>query len=284
MDGWTLVLGGGAARGLAHIGVIRALHERGFRPSLVVGCSMGSVIGAFYAMGVGPRAMERFARALLGNPKKAKALLPVRPSAQGLVDPSKVDELLAEFFGDLSFDELEVPLGVVATDIIRKEEVVFTSGGVAAAVRASISIPGLFPPVRMGERLLVDGGVLEPVPVRAARALGAGKMVVVNVVRDARRRIVEAEASHGLPKETHPLLSEILSSITRREWTLFKVFEESVWAVQAALAADALEEEVELAVSVEMPQVDYMDFHRAREAIDAGYEAAREALGEVSFK
>ncbi len=284
MDKWALVLGGGAARGLAHIGVIRALEERGFRPSLVVGCSMGALVGAFYALGTPPRAMEGFVRHLLGTPKKAKAFLPVRPSAQGLLDPSRVEELLENFLGGVQFEELELPLAVVATDIVRKEEVVFTSGGVAPAVRASISIPGLFPPVKFAKRILVDGGVLDPVPVKVARKLGAERLVVVNVVRDAARRIVQAEAPAELRRESHPLLAEIISTLTHRDWSVFKVVEESVWAVQAALAAEALEEGGDVVIDVKLKGVDYMDFHKVREAIEEGYRTAREVLQGLNSK
>ncbi len=280
---WALVLGGGAARGFAHVGVIRALEERGFKPSLVVGCSMGALVGAFYALGTRPRAMEGIARFISGDPKKARAFLPVRPSAQGLLDPSKVEDMLESFFGGVKIEDLEVPFAAVATDIVSKEEVVFTSGGVAPAVRASISIPGLFPPVRFGKRVLVDGGVLDPVPVRVARKLGAERVVVVNVVKDARRKLVKLGAPGELPKEDLPLLKEIISAITQRDWNVFKVIEESVWAVQAALAAEALEEGGDIVIDVPLKNVDYMDFHKAREAVEEGYRVASEVLGDRVF-
>jgi NTE family protein len=175
-----LALGGGAARGWAHIGVIRALEEAKIRPAYVVGCSMGALVGAAYASGVLDE-LERFARTL--TPRKVLGYIdPVVP-VRGLLGGDVFDHLFTELLGDADPNALAMPFCAVATDLANGAEVRLM-GNLAQAVRASCSIPGIFTPARQGERFLVDGGLVNPVPVDVARDMGALMVIAVDLNHD----------------------------------------------------------------------------------------------------
>ncbi|HJS46531.1 MAG TPA: patatin-like phospholipase family protein, partial [Gemmatimonadales bacterium] len=202
----ALVLSGGGAKGLAHAGAIAALEARGIRPDLVVGTSMGAVVGALYAGGRDPRALDSLARALplaeafRGYQPEPPAVFAPRPpllvwaEEKGrlelqasavqvpLVNRMLTTELLAANLaaaGD--FDRLPIPFRAVAADLLADTAVVFRGGDLAAAVRASASIPVVFPPIEIGGRPLVDGGIVANIPVAVARAEGAVRVIVVDV-------------------------------------------------------------------------------------------------------
>ena len=165
-----LALGGGGARGLCHIAFIRALDEMGIRPHIIAGTSIGSIIGAFYASGISGESMEYMAESV-GLLEMGKMLdwSPLNPS--GLVKGHGVEEYLTRHLLVSRFEELPIPLRIVATDYWHREEVVFGAGPLVPAIRASISIPGLFQPVKVGGRVLVDGGALNPLPISVIRPL-----------------------------------------------------------------------------------------------------------------
>jgi len=187
-----LALGSGSARGLAHIGVIRALREAGVGIDVVAGTSIGAVIGVLHAAGQIERAAAEF---LAFDWKNVAVLLdPVFPRA-GLIDGRKVAEFLRGHIGSGTFEELQLPLRVVASDLRTGEEVVFASGNLIEAVRASIAVPGVLTPMRIEDRILVDGGLVNPVPVSVARAMGADFVVAVDLNHD----IVEGRLLRHLP-------------------------------------------------------------------------------------
>ncbi len=171
-----LALSGGAARGIAHIGVLSVLWENGFIPDLVVGTSAGAAVGALFCRGWSPEQILRLARGLgllrLGRPSLR------RP---GLLDGQDFERFFRQLVGDLDFADLSIPLAVIACDLQTGEEVVLREGPLAPAVRASCAIPGIFTPAEIGGRLLVDGGVVHHLPVAVARELGAGYVIAVDV-------------------------------------------------------------------------------------------------------
>lgn len=178
-----LALGGGGARGLAHIGVLRALDRAGILVDSIAGTSMGGLVGALYAAGVPlEKVQEEVLR--LGQVKEQLRLVDVSISAAGLsVRGRRVYNMMADLLGeDLTFTDLRLPLAMVATDIRAGREVVLQGGLVIDAVRATISVPGVFMPVDLGDYRLVDGGVLDNVPVDVARGMGATKVVAVDVL------------------------------------------------------------------------------------------------------
>lgn len=279
----ALVLGGGAARGFAHVGVVRALEEAGFRPDLVVGCSMGALVGAFYADGVRSHIMRGITRMVSGTKKKASDFIPVKPSSSALFDASKIEEFLMNFFGERKIEELSTPFACVAVDIMEGEELVFDSGLVAPAVRASISIPGVFPPLRRGKMILVDGGLLDPVPVRVARDMSAERVLAVNVISRRKHEIrsVALKKPLGIEKKMK-LLAEIVSEIERLgEFNIFRLTEKAVLTMEAAIVEESLTGQgaPDLLIDVPMEDIGYMEFHRAEEAAQRGYEITKSAIG-----
>lgn len=172
-----IALGSGGARGWCHIGLLRALEEQGIVPDVVAGCSMGALVGAAWASGR-LDALEDWARALTWQ--KFFGYLDLRVAGGGLVRGRAVLDLLAELGVPQSFPALARPFMAVATDMATGHEVWLKEGMVHDAVRASISIPGVFSPHRVRGRWLLDGGLINPVPVSACRALGADVTIAVN--------------------------------------------------------------------------------------------------------
>jgi len=171
-----LALGGGAARGFAHIGVIQVLEEAGIRPDLVVGTSAGSLVAALYAAGKpGPE----LARLALGMDESA--ITDWSFPARGLIRGEALARYVREQTGGRTIEQLPLPLGIVATDLDSGAPVLFQRGDPGAAVRASSAVPAVFQPVKIGAREYVDGGLVSPVPVRFARQMGAELVVAVDI-------------------------------------------------------------------------------------------------------
>lgn len=190
-----LALGSGAARGWAHIGVIQALEEMGIEIDVVSGCSIGSYVGAAYASGKLSELSE-WVESL--TEWQVFALMGVGFQKGGLVSGLKVFKALQENFSFETFEKLNKPFAAVATDLYSGREVNFMSGSVIEAVKASCAIPGLFPPLLFENRWLVDGGVVNPVPVNMCRMLGADVVIAVNLSADFRpQSIVNNPIDHG---------------------------------------------------------------------------------------
>jgi NTE family protein len=173
-------LGGGGARGLAHIGVLKVLEEHGIRPDIVAGTSMGSIVGALYSGGLTPGEIEKLALGL--DWKKLVNLVDVTLPISGLLKGNRVVSLLRSIMGDMTFSQLKCDFASVATNIINGEQVVLRDGSLIEAIRASISIPGIFTPVAVEGRYLVDGGLINTVPVSVCRDMGAEYVIGVNVI------------------------------------------------------------------------------------------------------
>jgi len=182
MDEIVLVLGGGGARGLAHIGVLRALQEAGLRVRAIAGCSMGGIVGAFHAAGYTPDEMEQVARGI-----RYESLLSFGELG-GIVGGEGLANLLAEHLPE-RMEDLDVDLLMTAVDVQKGELVVLNDGGLVPALRATSALPGLISPVRLGERVLVDGGLLNNLPVDLARTMGHGPVVAVDVAAPPDRQL-----------------------------------------------------------------------------------------------
>ncbi|UCF97676.1 MAG: patatin-like phospholipase family protein [Spirochaetaceae bacterium] len=174
-----LALGGGAARGLAHIGVLKVLEEEGIVIHRVAGTSAGSLIGSLFCAGLGWQKIAEVAR----NIDWGNLVSPTWPSL-GLVSPDKLEKTLNDILRRKRFEELAVPFRAVAVDIASGEEVVLNSGAVARAVRASCSIPGIFEPTEFEGRLLVDGGLVNDVPTDVVKDMGAELVIGVDLNAD----------------------------------------------------------------------------------------------------
>ncbi|MEO2074930.1 MAG: patatin-like phospholipase family protein [Bacillus sp. (in: firmicutes)] len=173
-----LALGSGGARGFAHLGVIKAFKDAGIPIHLIAGSSMGALVGSFYGAG---NEMERLYK--LSTAFKRKYFLDFTVPKMGFISGKKVKEFIKVFTHGKNIEELNIPLGIVATDLLTGEKIVFKKGPVANAVRASISIPGIFVPEKYDGRILVDGGVSDRVPVSVAREMGADIVIAVDVSR-----------------------------------------------------------------------------------------------------
>jgi NTE family protein len=176
-----LALGGGAALGWSHIGAIQALEENDIKPDIVAGTSIGSLVGACYiadqfealeavARGMSRIGMMRFADVQIGK--------------NGFLRGDPIEKELRQYLRDMKIEELSIPFSAVATDLVSGAEVSMTSGDLVSAIRCSISIPGVFTPVRRGHQLLIDGGLVNNVPISVCRTLGADKVIGINVVGD----------------------------------------------------------------------------------------------------
>ncbi len=175
-----LALGAGGSRGVAHVGVLRALEEEGIKPDFIAGCSMGSVVGACYSKGM---SCDKMLEAVL----KLKAVKIIDPSAVpisklGLFKGNKMYDLLLSNIGDITFDELNIPFCCVASDMLSGRLATLSSGKVTDAVRASSSMPAIFRPVRMDGKLLIDGGVLCRVPTQQVWDMGADVVLAIDVL------------------------------------------------------------------------------------------------------
>ena len=194
---WALVLAGGGSRGIAHVGVLNALQEMGFpEPSLVAGTSMGAIVGGLYACGMSPGAMKQFfisefdiARYLdsfafkisgiLGKVFQTGQILGNAITRTGIDSGHLVLNLLEKLSGGKTFAETRIPFRCNAVDLVSGKEVVFSSGSVARAIRASMAFPGVFEPLMEGGRCLVDGGLVDNMPVRIAREEGFRRLLAL---------------------------------------------------------------------------------------------------------
>jgi NTE family protein len=178
----ALVLGGGAARGFAHIGVIKALEAQGIAPDIVVGTSAGSVVGALYASG-----MSGFELQSLALQMKEDMLADWTLPNRGVLKGAALQDFINQHVKNLPIQKLPKPLGVVATDLQSGERALFRYGNTGMAVRASSAVPGMFQPVEIGGRDYVDGGLTSPVPAQSARTMGADFVIAVDISNVSRR-------------------------------------------------------------------------------------------------
>lgn len=195
-----LALGGGAARGFAHIGVIQVLEEAGIRPDLVVGTSAGSLVAALYAAGKSGAELD-----LLSNAMDESVFTDWSYPGRGLIRGEGLARFVRENTGGRTMEQLGMPLGIVATDLDSGQPILFQRGDVGTAVRASSAVPAVFQPVKIGSREYVDGGLVAPVPVRFARQMGAEVVIAVDIsappegnsTADAMRMLLQTFAIMG---------------------------------------------------------------------------------------
>src|SRR5512143_3015601 len=181
-----LALGGGGARGLAHIGILKVLQREQIPIDVITGTSMGGIVGAMHAVGLSPEQMEAEAMKR-GEINQIFKLIDVRLVGSGLLGGRRIKKMLAEMLGaETTFADLRLPFAVVSVDYTSGREVVLKEGNVVDAVRATMSVPGVFEPVELNNCQLLDGGVLNNVPVDVARDLGADKVIAVDVLPNFR--------------------------------------------------------------------------------------------------
>lgn len=246
-----LVLGAGATRGLAHLGVLQVFQEHGFKFDSIAGSSVGAIFGALYAAGNDFSELDKLARQL-----KEGQLLDLTVPRWGLIRGERIEALVRILTKGLTFAELKVPFYVVAVDIERGELVVIERGRIADAVRASIAIPGIFTPKKLDGRLLVDGAVLAPVPVEVLHRRGVDKVVAVDVSYSLAEKEVE------------------------RINNLFELLFRSLSLTGRAISSQSLEQ-ADLVIRPAVGHLSPARLHKAGECIELGRQAALEVLPQL---
>jgi NTE family protein len=276
-----LALGSGSARGWAHIGVIRALEKAGVRPDLVCGTSIGALVGAAYAAGE----LDRLESWVLGlGIGDVVGFVDVTLSG-GLLKGDRLMEFFRRNFADRPIEELGVSFAAVATSLRAGREVWLRRGSTLDAVRASIALPGLFAPVRWEGSLLVDGGLVNPVPVSLARAMGADIVIAVDLGSDILGRRFRTPSEPEAPTSTvgdwmrklQENLSALAPESSSDESTMpsvFDVLSSCLDIVQVRIARSRMAgEPPEVVVAPRLARLRILDFHRAKEAIEEGHRA-----------
>ena len=258
-----LALGSSAARGLAHIGVLKALKEASIPVDMVAGTSMGAMIGACFAKEGEISAVEEIA-INTGWRELARLLDPKLGSLRkGLIRGQRIEEFLYSLIGDAEFKDLKIPFAAVATDVNTGEEVVIREGSVIEAVRASISIPGIFVPVMLEGKCLVDGGLTNPVPADIVRDMGAKFIIAVNVLVEPQKSKRTASPPKGAEMAEAP--------------NIFNTLIQSIYIMEHEIIKSRIPK-ADVIISPDVSRIEAFEFYKGEEAILAGYEAARNAL------
>lgn len=300
-SGLVMALGAGGARGLAHIGVLQVLAEQGLRVRAVAGSSIGAEIGALYTHAGDPALLAEVA---LGVDWKQtlQLFLPDRVSG-GLCSGRKIVEFLSDHLGDVCIENLATAFLAVATDLHTGEEVILTRGPVVSAVRASISLPGLLAPYSRDGRMLVDGGIVNPVPFDVARAIFGGPVVAVAVHQGARdleipmaglarkrawrshlRALLAQARGYGTGAVREWLEDQLADPVSAggAEWRARSVLTQAVNIAQAQVVRLRLRfARPDLYLTPDVDGIGPFEFYKAREAIAAGRAIALEHLAEL---
>jgi len=256
MQSAGLALGGGAARGWAHVGVMLALAEKNIHITHIAGTSIGAFVGAFCATDTLDILRENFAAF---DWKRALGYFASVPAKTGMLRGRKITEFLASHLGVQNLEDVPIPLCTVATDLRTGNEVTFRRGSIIEAVRASIAVPGIFTPVEKDGLLLVDGGLVNPVPVSTVREMGAEHVIAVDL------STMETGPDALLFEEEQPNVLEILGA--------------SAHIMEAGLTQKILAlEPPDLLIRPALKHVGYLDFNRGEEIVLLGYEAALHCL------
>jgi NTE family protein len=293
-----LALGGGAARGFAHIGIVRTLMAHGIVPDIVVGTSIGAVVGGAYAAGH-LDTLEAWARSL--QVRNILGYLDIRLNGSGLIGGEKLAAQLETSIGPTLIEDLPVKFASVATEVRTGHEIWLTHGRVVDAMRASYALPGIFSPVLVGDRWLVDGALVNPVPVSAARALGAEIVIAANLSSDVfthSTTIYSHGAATQVPEtviQSPPPPRRGLGKFFSPERTMkreffgsggrpgissvmvdaFNIMQDRI--TRARLAGDP----PDMIITPRVGQIGWFDFHRAADLIDFGTRAAERALDSI---
>lgn len=274
-----LALGSGSARGLAHIGVIKALEQAGIRPDVVTGTSMGAVVGAMYAAGKTPEELEAIATSF--DVKSLLALADVALQRGAVMAGEKVEAFLAEHLPE-RFEDLTMPFGCASTDLTTGHGVKHTAGDLRRAVRASLSIPVIFAPVTGDGHVLVDGFLTDPIPVALARQLGAEVVVAVDVCGSGTVTADDGQQDSGLVRDLIGVLRGEPRQ-RRRGTSGLEVLSASVEIMERHVAQNALRS-AEVVLSPDVHGYPGYDFVSAADIIAAGERAGRAAVKAIARK
>ena len=301
-----LALGSGSARGWAHIGVIKALLERGIEINCVAGCSIGSLVGAAFCHGKLDQ-LEEFARKL--DWLRILSFMDITFHRSGLIDGERFVKFLHEQLKVTTIEQLKLPYCAIATELKTGSERVLNSGDLINAIRASVSIPGILTPARYNGELLVDGGLVNPVPVCAARNLGANLVIAVdlnhgmveNVLVDPDTGKETNEKENQIESENSGFVDDILGKLDEFSNSAFSHFQQLFWRDPSpnifevmVSSINIMEEQItaanlkihppDILIQPNLGHIGILDYHRASEVIEVGYKAAIQALDKSKRK
>ena len=291
----AIALGGGGAKGSAHIGVIKALNELDIHFDIVTGTSIGSFVGAVYAGG-GIKKLEE--KALHINMADLPRILTPAFSKRGLLTGNYINQLLQKVIPQTKIEELPIKYAAICVDINKGETVSFTKGDLGMAIRSSIAIPGLFTPVIKGDKFLVDGGVMEPVPVNSARKLGADVVVAVDLLSKFKPFSEEAGTKRILDDLPFKAEIEHLGDFIKKIGETLYIFEKDkelfndktivdiVQRISIISQNRMVENQIqlnspEIVITPDVSDIDILEFHKSKEGIEQGYKAAKEKFPEI---
>lgn len=292
-----LALGGGAARGWSHIGMLRVLEREGIRPDVIAGSSIGAVVGGCYAAGKLDE-LERFARLL--SKRRVMSLLDFHLGGSGLIAGDRLKRLLERDLADLRIESLPLRFGTIATELGTGHEIWLTKGPLVEAIRASYALPGIIDPVRLRGRLLMDGALVNPIPITTARAMGADLVICVNLNGDFKLRGTTIQSIEEEDEVVEAVIEE------PRRWGLFGPVRDAADRVRgrgrsgsfgpgiASVMIDAFNitqdrisrsrlagDPPDLMISPKLAGVGLFEFHRAEEIIELGRQATERVLPDL---
>ncbi|MCK4869980.1 MAG: patatin-like phospholipase family protein [Gammaproteobacteria bacterium] len=292
-----LALGSGSARGWSHIGVIRALNEMGIHIDYIAGTSIGALVGAIYAA----NQIDAFEKIVLQlDWKQIIYFFDVVFPKSGLIDGKKVSAFVRKHVKGMRIEELFLPFRAIASDLNTGKEVVISDGDVIEAIRASISVPGIFTPVKRGGSILIDGGLVNPVPVNAVREMGADFVIAVDLNHDIvngrglhsssfynSRNREGTDKTNAISKALNdmasiaskvgiPYLAQIQSWIDKKpEPTIFEVLLKSIAIMERQITVTNLRNDPpDLLIQPRLGHIRLLEFNRAKEVIEEGYNEA----------
>ncbi|MBE9481383.1 MAG: patatin-like phospholipase family protein [Bacteroidetes bacterium] len=278
----SLVLSSGGAKGLAHIGVINELEKQGFQITSVSGSSIGSIIGGIYAMGKLPE-YSNWAKTL--NQKAIWGLMDFTVSTNGLLKGEKVIDKMRTFIPDMPIEKMNIPFAAVATDILNEKEVVFRSGSFYEAIRASVAIPTIITPVKYKDTILVDGGVLNPVPIEYVARNNNDILIVVNLYGEKKDEIEKSNLIEDKNQTSTKLesllknISKLISSGDRKSLGYFSLVNASTLAMVHKLAQQNIKiYQPDILIDIPYDSSKTFDFHKAEKLIEIGKNAASKEI------
>lgn len=303
-----LALGSGAARGWAHLGVLSVLKELSVPVHCVAGTSIGALVGGFYAAG---RLDALYDVALhLDWKKSISYFLEMNIPRSGLIDGKKVVDFVKEHVRDADIEDMDVLFSAVAVDVLTGDEVVMSHGGLIEAIRASISIPGIFTPVPKDNLVLVDGGIVNPVPVDVAGKMGANAIIAIDLnhgrsgaergqdMEGAQKSVSSPEGLNFISEVHRKILSTINEQLDRmdpdkltfiRKWmvmqelpNIFDVIGNSIRIMEKEITASRLKrDKPDILIRPDLSDIGFMEFHKAEQCMREGRRAALEKKDEI---
>ncbi len=299
----ALVLGSGAARGLAHIGILKVLEQNNILIDIVTGTSIGAMIGGAYASGLNPAQLEEIA-CETNWLRVAQILFPKKLQSSALLDGGRVEDFLLALVGERKIEDLQKPFACIAADIWSGEEIVLESGSLIKAIRASLSFPFLFTPLELEGRLLADGGMVNPLPVNIAREMGADFVIAVGANRSTDRLIQHLDTGKTLTRKKITVAANSSSFIKRflenfdENGALKRVLKRPKQKLkkpglrrQMIQIGSTMENQIltlrlkesppDVLITPQLDEFQFFDFARTKEIIAAGEKAAEKMLPKI---